>query len=129
MSWQSTMIPGMMLPANKNGNYQIDPNTPRMDYRFFQGASEGLCEHALSGGEYVKLMYMDPEYPSFEFGLPGEKPAISITRGRKTDELTPALQTVLIDKEDGLLSMVWRGGVEYDGLEEFEKGVIAHNVT
>jgi hypothetical protein len=106
------------LPGAYAAGADINPNLPKMDIRFFQGASEGLREHVLKGGERVRLVYMDPECPSFEFELPMDTPTISFKSGSDMFGLKPVLQTVLIDKEENLLSMVWRGSSDCSSLDE-----------
>ncbi len=91
---------------------------PRMDFRAFQGASEGLYGKKLTGNEPVSIQYMDPDTPTFAFNLPGEVPTISLDIGQGSQELEPALQTVVIDMENKTLQMVWRGAMEYGGVEE-----------
>lgn len=91
---------------------------PKMDYRVYQGASEGLWEQQLAGGEHVSLAYMDPEHPRFEFDLPVTKPTITLDLGKGPVELEPILQTVVIDKNENRLCMVWRGSMVYGGVHE-----------
>lgn len=91
---------------------------PKFDYRIFQGASEGLWGKVLKGDENVVLKYFDKNYPSFEFKLPSEKPVITLDTGDGVRELSAVLQTVVIDMNTRLLSVVWRGFREYDGIEQ-----------
>ncbi len=93
------------------------------DIRFFQGASEGLCNHTLQGNEHVKLIYMDPQKPIFEFDLPNEKPIVTILINNSPVELTTVLQTLLINKENSCLFMVWRASIEYNLRESIECGL------
>lgn len=106
------------LPGALAAGFEINPNLPKLNLRFFQGASEGLCNHVLKGDEHVKLTYLDPENPVFEFDLLGEKPAITITIGSEKCGLEPVLQTLLIFKEFNLMTMVWRGSKEVKGTIE-----------
>jgi len=70
--------PGIIpeLPGAFGTGLEVNPSLPKIDNRFYQGASDGLCQHNLKGNEHVKLTYLDPDYPVFEFILPGEKPVI-----------------------------------------------------
>jgi hypothetical protein len=97
------------LPGAYGSDYKLNPNLPKLDMRFYQGASEGLGSSLVRGDEYVRLTYMDPQYPEFEFALPGEKPEMAVGEGAAKEQLVPALHTVLIDKENNTVSMVWRG--------------------
>ncbi|NLL15555.1 MAG: DUF2169 domain-containing protein [Fibrobacter sp.] len=96
---------------------------PTPDFRFFQGASEGLCNHILGGDEHVKLTYMDPQKPVFEFDLPNEKPVVTILINNSPVELTSVLQTLLINKENNCLFMVWRASFQYNLRESTENGL------
>ena len=91
----------------------------KMDFRAYQGASDGLWGKQLLGGEKVKLVYLDPKYPTLEFELPTERPTMTMNIGDGDVELEPALQTVVIDKEKNILTMLWRGLMEYGGIESF----------
>lgn len=106
------------LPGAYAAGMEINPNLPKMDPRFFQGASEGLCNHVLKGNEHVKLTYMDADYPVFEFDLPGEKPEISIKLDTAAQKIEASLQTILIFKEYGVMSIVWRGSIAVAGAFE-----------
>ncbi|MBD3314330.1 MAG: DUF2169 domain-containing protein [Chitinivibrionales bacterium] len=105
-----------MLPAQQGKDPKAGKDG-RLDFRFYQGASEGMGEHSLEGNEHVKLIYMDPDHKVFEFALPSEKPAIAIGYGKDRTEVPVALHTVLIDKNNNKLSMVWRGCKESEGSE------------
>lgn len=98
-----------------------------LDFCFFQGAAEGLCNHLLLGDEHVKLIYMDPQKPVFEFDLPNEKPVITLIINNSPVELAPVLQTLLINKENCSLFLVWRASIQYNlkllaesGLPQFQ---------
>ena len=105
------------LSGASGADYKINPQLPALDFRFYQGASEGLCDCLLQGIEHVKLIYMDPQQPVFEFDLPDDKPVISLFVGNSCIELTPVLQTLFIDKESSSLFMVWRGSMQYNWKE------------
>ena len=90
---------------------------PKMDFRVYQGASDGLWGGPLKGNEPVRLTYLDPDNPTFDFQLPGETPLITLDTGEGAKQLPAVLQTVFINKEKNLLSLVWRGCVEYGGVE------------
>lgn len=94
-----------------------DVSIPKMDYRAYQGASEGLGKRVLNGGETVMLTYLDPIHPEFEFALPEHKPHMTFDIGMGEKELEPVLQTVVVDKEKNVLTMLWRGIMKYEGVE------------
>ena len=105
-----------ILPEMVTADQTADPKNPRLDFRFYQSASPGLGEQILTGRELIKLVYMDRNHPLFEFELPGKKPVLSITVDGSVLEVAPVLQTVFIDKEQGCMSMIWRGVREYGGV-------------
>jgi hypothetical protein len=118
-----------MLSAATDANYAIDPNVPCMDARFYQGASQGLCNHNLLGNEAVKLTHLDADHPVFSFQLPGDVPHLSLRLGAQTHTLEPQLQTVVIDKPQAVLTMLWRGCIEIEGVATLQKiGVVKHRV-
>ena len=97
---------------------------PAMDFRFYQGASQGLWGGPLRGDEPVRLCFLDPDHPTQEFALPGERPTLTLDIGDGPRELEPVLQTVVIMTKEKLLTMLWRGSLEYGGIEvigELEK--------
>jgi hypothetical protein len=123
--WTYAGLAPQYLAGTLENNPSLDPNKiPKIDFRFFQGASEGLCNSVLLGDEHVRLKYMDPEYPVFEFDLPNNIPKIIIKAGSESFEAEPFLQTVLIDKKNSLLSMVWRGSMKGDMVELSSNGIV-----
>lgn len=111
------------LPGALAAGYEINPNLPKMDARFYQGASEGLCNQVLKGNEHVKLSYMDPENPTFEFELPQERPVITLKVDSGQHKLDPIIQTIIIDMNNFLVSIVWQGILNIDSQSVFEKGI------
>lgn len=89
-----------------------------MDFRVYQGASDGLWGKKLLGNEPIKLTYMDARFPVFESELPQDYPTITLDIGEGSVELERNLHTVVIDKEKNILTMLWRGSMEYGGVEE-----------
>ncbi len=92
----------------------------KMDFRMYQGASDGLWGTQLLGNEAVRLIYLDPEWPDLRFALPADPPLLTLDTGDGPVELEPFLQTVIINMNNRTLSMVWRGSKEYGGVEELE---------
>ncbi len=92
---------------------------PTHDFRFFQGASQGLNNVSLIGNEAVSLTFLDPDHPKFEFALPGHTPVMTLDIGDGPVQLQSALHTVVIDKDTNLLTMIWRGAFELENIEQF----------
>lgn len=95
-----------------------DMPIPVMDYRVYQGASEGLWSKKLAGNEPFTLTYLDPDTPRFEAALPGKVPVLTLDLGAGPRELEPNLHTVVIDMDRKRVLLVWRGSLRYGGLEE-----------
>jgi hypothetical protein len=106
------------LTETKKTHAQFDGMTiPAMDFRFYQGASEGLWGGPLRGDETVRLEYLDPKHPALEFALPGKRPVLTLDIGDGPRELEPQLHTVVIMVQEKLVTMLWRGSLEYGGIE------------
>lgn len=102
---------------------------PRMDYRAYQGASDGLWGRQLQGNEPVKLTYLDPDNPVLEFKLPGDIPEITLDIGDGPVGLDPALQTLVINVRGKLMTMLWRGMMKFGGVRQLgELSVLRHTV-
>lgn len=84
---------------------------------FHNGAPPGLRFPSLKGSEPVKLRYLDPDYPLFEFQLPDDKPAIWVDVGRGRQFLPAQLQTIEIYHETRQCTLLWRGSARYGGPE------------
>lgn len=111
------------LPGAYAAGMEINSKLPKFNFRFFQGASEGLCNQILNGNEQVKITYMDPEYPIFEFNLPNEKPTIQLSIDSEPKTLNSVLCTVQIDMESHEVVLVWRGTYEIDPASTLTQGV------
>jgi hypothetical protein len=109
------------LEESKKSNPAFKEVTfPTMDYRFFQGASDGLWGKQLVGNEIVTLFYMDTLHAKYEFQLPGDIPLITLDIGDGPKKLEAMLHTLVIDKNSSTVTLVWRGALEYGGLEQLE---------
>ncbi len=104
-----------LIPAEHQAAYQ-KTNLPDMDFRFFNGASIGLSVPYLHGGETVVADFLTEE-PRFQFQLPKERPTISIDIGEGAQEPSVALHTVMIHMDQRQLDLVWRGAIEYPGMD------------
>jgi hypothetical protein len=97
---------------------------PFLNPEFFNAAPPGLKLPYLRGDETLKLRYLDPAYPAFEFRLNPEKPRIFLDVGQGRQELPATLQTLEIFKEANQYTVVWRGSAKYQGpdsLRRFKK--------
>ena len=123
------------LPEITRGQVPADIFQPKdrvemVSERIMNGASPALVFDQLGGGEVITLHNMDPQAPRYDFQLPGETPALTIKPlGEPPMEARPFLATVLVDKEAGLVDMVWTGRVKCrlpHGQEQLEK--VEYNV-
>jgi hypothetical protein len=87
-----------------------------MDFKFFNGASQGLLFPFLQGGETVATENLSPE-GDVTFQLPLDRPKIGLDIGEGVKEPEVALHTVMIHMDEGELDLVWRGAVPYQGPE------------
>ena len=101
------------IPAHQQKLYS-ETRLPDMDFRFFNGASQGLTVPFLNGNESCQLVNLTPEC-QLNFRLPGETPGIGIDIGKGVQEPDVVLQTVMIHAEERRLDLVWRGAVPYPG--------------
>jgi hypothetical protein len=99
------------------GHDHLPPPSRLLNPEFYNGAPPGLRFPHLTGGEAVKLRYLDAEFALLEFDLPGDKPAIWIDIGRGRVFLPPVLQTVEIFSETRQCTLLWRGSARYGGPE------------
>jgi hypothetical protein len=94
-------------------------STPLLNPLFFNGAPEGQKFPLLRGDETVRLGYMDPDFPLFEFQLPDDVPTPWMNvNDEGAEELQPVLQTVVVHKETNQVTLVWRGSAYYGGPQE-----------
>jgi hypothetical protein len=101
------------LPPEQRALYEGNP-LPDMDFRFFNGASQGLALPYLKGAERIRTLNLVPE-GALEFVLPGETPRIGLDIGQGLQEPEVVLHTVMIRMEDRQADMVWRGAAPYPG--------------
>ncbi|AKT37996.1 DUF2169 family type VI secretion system accessory protein [Chondromyces crocatus] len=78
--------------------------------RVQNGAPLDLQLPSLSGKEIITLTHVHPTKPEWSIHLPG-RPRRICTDGRegRLNETTPVLQSILIEPDRSLLSVVWRG--------------------
>jgi hypothetical protein len=101
------------VPEHQRGLY-AQTRLPDMDFRFFNGASEGLAVPFLNGDESVHLKNLAPQ-GELSFQLPGDQPRIGLDIGQGVQTPTVFLHTVMIRMEDHQVDLVWRAAVPYPG--------------
>jgi hypothetical protein len=101
------------LPPAERKSYE-EGKLPDIDFRFFNGASQGLVLPFLAGDEQVRLTNLTPEGDS-SFQLPGERPQIGLDIGEGPKESPVVLHTVMIRMEDRQVDLVWRAAFPYRG--------------
>lgn len=101
------------VPPDERATYE-ENQLPDMNFRFFNGASQGLSVPFLKGDERVRAVNLTPE-TALEFHLPGESPRIGLDIGQGVEEPEVVLHTVMIRMEDRQVDLVWRGAVPYPG--------------
>lgn len=89
---------------------------PAFNVRFNNGASWELIVPYLSGDETVRLTGLTPT-GELQFKLPGSKPGITLDIGKGENELTAVLHTVCIRLEAQEVDLIWRGSMEYPGID------------
>jgi hypothetical protein len=109
-----TAYASVLSPSDKE--LYLKHRLPRMDFRFFNGASPGLDFPYLSGTEKIVLENLTPE-GRLEFALPGEKPRVGIDIGFGLQEPESVLHTVQIHGEEGQVDLVWRAAIPYPGTD------------
>jgi len=78
--------------------------------RALNGAHPAMILPLLQGDEEITLTHMDPEHAELVFRLPGERPRMFVKPLADDQvELEPTLHSVIVDKEQGLVSLVWGG--------------------
>lgn len=89
---------------------EAPPGPPAADLGFANGAPAGLQLPSLRGDEAITLVNLCPGAPRVTIHLPGERPRLW-TDGRKgkRGETEPVVHTLLIEPDEGRLSLVWRG--------------------
>jgi hypothetical protein len=103
-----------LIPDAKQREAYLKHGFRDMDFRFFNGASQGLALPYLSGGETVVTENLSPA-GRVTFQLPTEAPRIGLDIGEGVHEPEVALHTVMIHMDEGQVDLVWRGAVAYRG--------------
>ncbi|MFP4681028.1 MAG: DUF2169 domain-containing protein [Chitinispirillaceae bacterium] len=115
-------LEGAMNRESENSDSSSEKGkVPVMDHLFYQGASEGLYGKRLAGNELVQLTNLDSAHPTFQTVLPAESPTIVIDIGNGKKELEPVLDTVVIHKEQNLITLLWRGSLGLESRDEISE--------
>ncbi len=117
LRWEEMPVPRALGPLGRNCRHRFS-QLASGDARFFNHAPPGQRFDVLNGDEPVRLRHLDAGFPVFEFRLPGDSPVLWIEKDDEPEEeLEAVLQTVVIRKEENLLTMVWRGSIPCEGPE------------
>lgn len=101
------------IPPEQQDLYQ-QTQLPDMDFRFFNGASQGMVFPFLAGDEKIGLINLTPEGRT-RFQLPGDRPRIGLDIGEGVEEPEVVLHTVMVRMEEWQVDLVWRGAIPYAG--------------
>jgi hypothetical protein len=115
-----------LLPAGLKEKYLAHP-LPTVDFRFFNGASPGLVVPFLKGDEAVRLTNLTPD-GVVAFGLPGDRPAVTLDIGDGPKGADTVLHTVQLRGIEMEVDLVWRTAIPYPGpdwLPQMTKSAIA----
>ena len=97
----------------------VNFEVPVMQPAYYNGAMPGLQVDKLVGDEDVHLVNLDAAGNTL-FKLPGDYPHVLLDRGRGKEPILVHLDTLVIDREDEKVTMVWRGHLPYGGFPELE---------
>lgn len=115
-----------LLPPGLKEKYLEHP-LPTVDFRFFNGASPGLVLPYLKGDEAVRLTNLTPD-GVLAFGLPGDRPAVTLDVGDGPAGGPTVLHTVQLRGGEMEVDLVWRTAVPYPGpdwLPNMTKAVVS----
>ncbi len=102
-----------LVPADQRQAY-VENGLPDMDFRFFNGASDGLALPFLTGGEPVHTRNLSPD-GDLSFLLPQDSPRIGLDIGSGVQAPEVTLHTVMIHMDERKVDLLWRGAVPYPG--------------
>jgi hypothetical protein len=93
---------------------------PVMQDGWLNAAAPGLVVPLLSGNEEVSLENLDPD-GVVRFWLPGRRPLVSVDRGAGPRPVPVNLDTLVIDGDERLVTLLWRGVTRYSGPKEMAR--------
>ena len=108
------------LPEVGSGPDSVPPDAPPLlNPLFFNGAPDGQRFPFLKGDETIRLGYMDPDFPLFDFQHPNDPPSLWMeVNDEGVEALKAVLQTVVVHKETNQVTLVWRGSAYFGGPQE-----------
>ena len=95
------------IPVGHVAPASLDDIAARRDDRWFHTAAPGMCAATMHGDERFVLEGLHPHRRRLAFALPGEVPVVSARFGDAVLRLAPALRTVDVDVEAGIVDLVW----------------------
>jgi hypothetical protein len=105
------------VPEHQKADFE-KTQFPDMDFRFFNGASQGLALPFMNGNESINTINLTPE-GKFSFQLPNKRPIIGLDIGDGVQESEVVLHTVMIRMEERQVDLVWRSAYPYPGPDWF----------
>lgn len=102
--------------CDDNWRRHVRPLPPEdLDIRFYSSASPGLVAgNYLAGNEQV-LVEGAHGRGRLIFDLPGITPRVTVRRTGSSDDLAMRLDTLIVEPDEEMLTLVWRGRVSLDG--------------
>jgi hypothetical protein len=92
--------------------WRAQPLPGDLDRAYFNAAPPDQQVESIEPDERLALEHLHPEHPRLETRLPGVEPAARMTAGgRAGEEIAMAADTLWIDTDRGLATVVWRGRV------------------
>lgn len=109
--------PRLQFVGTYDAGWQKDraPFLPKdFDKRFLNAASAELTfDRFLDGGEPLSLMGTSPAGP-IQSAIPKAKPVIQVNLDGRWVPLSPQLETVIVEPDEGRLCISWRGSMPCD---------------
>jgi hypothetical protein len=103
------------VPTEHRDSY-LSNGIADMDFRFFNGASDGLVLPYLKGDEAIATANLGPE-GIIQFQLPGDRPEIGLDIGDGVKQTDTVIHTVMVHMEERQVDIVWRCAIPYRGPE------------
>jgi len=88
-----------------------------MQTDYYNGAHPMWQVPSLQGDEEVMLTNLDANGKTY-FKLPGHKPLVRLRRGDGWENVAVDLDTLVVDREEEKVHLVWRGKLPFGGEEE-----------
>jgi hypothetical protein len=102
---------GAILRGDLKDEADLRLEVPR-NPRVYNAAPAGLAVCRLQGGERVRLWNLHRDHALLEADLPADPPRLFIEpRGVARRELSPLLQTVLLEPDENRVTLTWAGSM------------------